>query len=102
MLPGCGIWLSVVILRVGIRGRFLRPDFVQVMTMNDIWSWVLALSGLLQLWLVGRMVRAGWLVGMFTSFLWAVYAVTFSAWGFIVSAVVFGWVHWSNWRKWGS
>lgn len=68
--------------------------------MFDLWSWVLAAGGLLQLWLAGRLMRSAWAVGFVTSVLWAVFAVATSSWGFLFSAVVFGFVHVRNWVLW--
>lgn len=69
--------------------------------MTDVWSWILASGGLLQLWLAGRRLRLAWVVGFVTSVLWGVFAVSTGSWGFLVSAVVFGFVHVRNWMLWG-
>lgn len=69
--------------------------------MAEAWSWALAAGGITQLILTGRMIRAGWLVGLATSIGWAAYAVTTDSWGFLVSAGVFGGVHIRNWIAWG-
>lgn len=68
--------------------------------MTEAWSWVLAAGGLGQLWLAGKKLRSAWVVGFVTSCLWAVFAVMTGSWGFLVSAVVFGFVHVRNWLLW--
>lgn len=69
--------------------------------MDDLWSWVLAGLGIVQIYLTGKKRRIGWVVGFITSCMWATYAVLFGAWGFLFSAAVFGWIHVKNWLDWG-
>ena len=66
----------------------------------DVWSFVLAGLGLLQLWLSGSKLRVNSVVGGVTSVAWFVYGVQFGQWGFLVSAVVFFVVHVRNFVRW--
>jgi len=68
--------------------------------MSALWSWLLASVGLLGLYLAGRRQRVGWAVGVAAQALWVVYAVATRQWGFIVSAVAYGWIYALNWRRW--
>jgi nicotinamide riboside transporter PnuC len=66
----------------------------------DPWSFALAGLGILQIHLTGKKRRIGWIVGLFTSALWLIYGATTEQYGFIISALVFGWFHWKNWVAW--
>jgi hypothetical protein len=68
--------------------------------MFDVWSWVLAGGGLLQLWLAGKRLRVAWVVGFVTSMLWVAFAFATGSWGFLVSGVIFAGVHVRNWILW--
>jgi nicotinamide riboside transporter PnuC len=63
-------------------------------------SWLLTFYSLLGVWLIGRKNIAGWLVGLSCQLLWLFYAITTKQYGFVVSAVVFGWVYVINYLKW--
>lgn len=67
----------------------------------SLWSFALAGLGIAQIWLTGKKIRHGWLVGVLTSVLWFIYGVTTEQYGFLVSAVVFGVIHIKNWQAWG-
>jgi hypothetical protein len=69
---------------------------------NAYWSYLLTAVGLLGLWLAGRKSSGGWAVGIGAQALWIVYAVATQQWGFIVSALLYGFVYCRNfitWRK---
>ena len=66
------------------------------------WSFALAALGIAQIYLTGKRIRFGWMVGLLTSGLWCVYAVATAQYGFIMSAVVFAVIHYKNWRAWGN
>lgn len=64
------------------------------------WSYILTAVGVFGLWLAGRKSKFGWAVGLGAQVLWLSYAVTTEQWGFIVSAVAYGWVYSKNFLAW--
>lgn len=67
-----------------------------------IWSIVLAAVGIFGLYVAGRRLWWGWLVGLGAQLLWVGYAVATQQWGFILSAFAYGWVYGRNalaWRR---
>jgi hypothetical protein len=71
------------------------------LTVNPWWSWILTILGLSGMWLAGRKIRAGWLLGVAGQMVWAAYAVATEQWGFLVAAAGFTWVYTCNWCRWG-
>lgn len=65
-----------------------------------IWSFVLAAGGVLGIYLAGKKMKVGWLVGLLMQVLWIVYGVWTHQWGFIISAVAYGFVYAKNWWTW--
>jgi hypothetical protein len=65
-----------------------------------IWSVGLAAIGILGLVLAGRKSSIGWAVGLSAQALWVVYALITKQYGFILSAAAYGYVYFTNWRKW--
>ena len=66
------------------------------------WSWLLTAVGVFGLYMAGRKVWWAWLIGLGAQVLWLSYAVSTQQYGFIVSAVAYGWVYGKNaltWRK---
>lgn len=68
--------------------------------MSPLWSYLLAAVGLAGIFLAGSKRKLGWLIGVGAQVLWIVYACITSQWGFIVSAVAYGFVYGRNWSKW--
>jgi hypothetical protein len=66
----------------------------------SLWSFVLAGLGILQIYLTGKKLRIGWIVGLLTSLLWLIFGVVTEQYGFIISAFVFGYFHLKNWVAW--
>lgn len=64
------------------------------------WSYLLMIVGVMGLWLAGRKSVWGWAVGLGAQGLWLVYAMVTQQWGFIVSALAYGWVYANNYLKW--
>lgn len=67
-----------------------------------IWSLVLAAVGILGLYVAGRKLWWGWLIGLGAQALWLAYAIVTEQWGFLLSAVAYGWVYGRNalaWRR---
>jgi len=64
------------------------------------WSYILTAVGVFGLWLAGRKSKFGWAVGLGAQVLWLSYAITTEQWGFIVSAVAYGWVYSKNFLAW--
>jgi nicotinamide riboside transporter PnuC len=65
-----------------------------------MWSYLLAGLGVLSLYLTGKKLKSGWVVGLVNSGLWIIYALTSNQYGFIVSAVVFIVVQYKNYLAW--
>lgn len=68
--------------------------------MSQWWSWLLTAVGVFGIYLAGRKSKAGWAVGLGAQTLWIAYAVATRQWGFIVSALAYGWVYGRNWLRW--
>ena len=64
------------------------------------WSWLLAAVGLTGLWLAGNHKTAGWKIGLAVQILWIIYAIVTQQWGFIFSALAYGFVNGRNLIKW--
>jgi nicotinamide riboside transporter PnuC len=65
-----------------------------------MWSYLLAGLGVLSLYLTGKKLKSGWVVGLVNSGLWIIYGLTSNQYGFIVSAVVFIVVQYKNYLAW--
>ena len=67
-----------------------------------MWSWVLAVIGVIGIYFVGRKHRWAWLWLIFNECLWVVYAVITDQYGFILAAVAYtavyikSFLHWSK------
>lgn len=68
--------------------------------MNPYWSYLLTIVGVFGLWVVGRKDKRGFMIGLGAQFLWVAYAIVTKQWGFIVSAMAYGWVNANNLAKW--
>lgn len=65
-----------------------------------IWSFVLAAVGICGIALAGSKMKIGWAIGLFAQVLWIIYGLVTHQWGFILSAVAYGYVYARNWWKW--
>jgi nicotinamide riboside transporter PnuC len=65
-----------------------------------MWSYTLAGLGVLSLYLTGKKLKSGWVVGLANSGLWIIYGLTTDQYGFIVSAFVFIAVQYKNYVAW--
>jgi nicotinamide riboside transporter PnuC len=65
-----------------------------------IWSFILAAVGILGIWLAGKNNKWGWAVGLFAQVLWFIFAIVTKQYGFIVTALAYGWVYGNNFYKW--
>ena len=68
----------------------------------ELWSWALAVVGVIGIYFVGKKTLWGWFVLLFNETLWVVYAVVTQQYGFIVSAIAYAAVYISayfNWKK---
>lgn len=70
------------------------------MTEGLIWSIALAAVGILGLYLAGRKNVWGWAIGVGAQVLWIAYAIVTQQYGFILSALAYGWVYSLNWWRW--
>ena len=68
--------------------------------MSPYWSYLLTAVGVFGLWVVGRKDRRGFMIGIGAQALWVGYAVATHQWGFIISAIAYGWVNIRNLRLW--
>ena len=70
--------------------------------LNLVWSIALAIVGIIGIWLAGNRSRIGWALGLTAQALWVIFALVTSQYGFILSAVAYGFVYGRNlirWRK---
>jgi nicotinamide riboside transporter PnuC len=65
-----------------------------------LWSFVLAGLGVLSLYLTGKKMKSGWVVGLANSCLWIVYGISSEQYGFLISAFVFIAVQLKNYLNW--
>jgi hypothetical protein len=65
-----------------------------------LWSYTLAALGVISLYLTGKKLKSGWVVGIVNSGLWIAYGVTTEQYGFIASAIVFITVQARNYQTW--
>lgn len=66
------------------------------------WSIILAAVGIAGLYVAGRKLWWGWLIGLGAQVLWVAYAVATRQWGFIASALAYSVVYGRNalaWRR---
>lgn len=66
------------------------------------WSVLLTAVGVLGIWLAGQRNCWGWALGVFAQLLWITYAIATQQWGFIGSALAYGFVYGRalyRWRK---
>jgi len=67
-----------------------------------MWSWVLAIVGVIGIYFVGKKTIWGWLVLLFNECIWIIYATTTKQYGFIFSAIAYAgvyirsYIHWSK------
>jgi nicotinamide riboside transporter PnuC len=69
-------------------------------TLNLIWSVALAIVGIVGIWLAGRRNLWGWAIGLAAQALWIVFALLTGQYGFIFSALAYGFVYGRNWLRW--
>ena len=65
-----------------------------------IWSITLAAIGILGIYISGKKNYWGWGIGLAAQVLWIVYAIVTQQWGFILSALAYGWVYGKNFLSW--
>ena len=65
-----------------------------------LWSYTLAGLGVISLYLTGKKLKIGWVVGIVNSVLWIAYGLITEQYGFIASAVVFITVQARNYHSW--
>lgn len=64
------------------------------------WDWILALLGMFGLYLTTKKMVAGFVVGASLQVLWLTYALSTSQYGFVLSAVGFGFVNLLGIYRW--
>lgn len=69
---------------------------------NLVWSIILASVGILGIYLAGSKNLWGWAVSFSAQAAWMVFAITTKQYGFILSALAYGWVYSRNYLKWRS
>lgn len=65
-----------------------------------IWSFALAAVGILGIYLAGKKNKIGWAVGLGAQVLWVIFALVTVQYGFILSAVAYGYIYGRNWYLW--
>jgi len=68
--------------------------------MSQWWSWLLTVVGVTGLYFAGSRKRLGWAIGIAAQTLWIAYALATHQYGFLVSAVAYGWVYSRNFLRW--
>lgn len=66
----------------------------------ELWSWVLTAFGVLGIYLAGKKNKWGWVIGIFSQFLWVAFAIATAQYGFIVASVLYGSVYAKNFIQW--
>jgi hypothetical protein len=66
----------------------------------ELWSWALAVVGVVGIYFVGKKTLWGWFVLLFNETLWIVYSIITQQYGFIVSAIAYAVVYISAYRNW--
>jgi nicotinamide riboside transporter PnuC len=70
------------------------------MTAGLIWSVGLAAIGILGIYLAGKKNKVGWAIGLLAQVLWIVFALITAQYGFILSALAYGFVYGKNFLAW--
>jgi hypothetical protein len=66
-----------------------------------IMPWVLTGFTCVNLWLLGRQRRSGFIVGLAAQPLWLAFDYAVGAYGLMPLALVLGWLYVDGWRRWG-
>lgn len=69
-------------------------------TVNLVWSIALSIIGITGIFIAGRKNMWGWFIGLSAQLLWIIFAIVTAQYGFILSALAYGWVYGNNWLKW--
>lgn len=65
-----------------------------------MWSYILMAVGVTGIYLAGKRNMYGWALGVLAQILWIAYALATHQYGFIISALVYGWVYVKNFINW--
>lgn len=68
--------------------------------MHIAWSIALAAIGILGIYLAGKKNLIGWAIGFGAQVLWIACAIATKQWGFIASALAYGFIYGKNWLAW--
>jgi hypothetical protein len=70
--------------------------------LNYIFNWpiFLAALGIFGIYLAGKKNKLGWAVGVFAQLMWIIYAIVTKQYGFIISALAYGFVYYKNFASW--
>lgn len=66
----------------------------------ELWSWILTAVGVFGLYLAGKKNKFGWAVGIAAQSLWMAFAISTEQYGFLLSALAYGWVYTKNFLAW--
>lgn len=66
----------------------------------QVWSWLLTITNVVGLYLVGRKHIAGWVVGVTAQLFLLTYALVTQQSGFVAAALIYGTMHARNWYRW--
>jgi nicotinamide riboside transporter PnuC len=65
-----------------------------------IWSFILSGLAVLGLYFTGKKKPIGWLIGLFNSGLWVIYAIVTAQYGFMLSTVFFVIIQAKSYMEW--
>ena len=67
---------------------------------NQIWSWVLGLTGVVGFWFAGKKYWWAWYVNIVSQFLWVTYGLITNQLGFVFSSAIYFVVFSKNATMW--
>lgn len=66
----------------------------------ELWSWILAVIGILGIYFVGKKTLWGWLILLVNECIWIAYALDTKQYGFIISALAYAAVYIRSYIHW--
>ncbi len=68
--------------------------------MNQLWSLLPVVVGVLGTYIAGRKSKWGWALGFLAQVLWVLYSVAIFEWGLVASSAIYGVVYAKNFLSW--
>lgn len=66
----------------------------------ELWSWLLTLTGVTGMYVVGKKNRSGWLIAAGSQLLWITFGAITGQYGFIIAALIYGTIFIKNYINW--